>query len=96
LSGRKIVGARSNGDENATENDLYIKFLDVRIDYVNYQLILSIHFIDAKTNAEFATIPARHYYGNASGITEVLNAALDEVGKKVQVEVAGEPQGKKQ
>jgi hypothetical protein len=96
LSGRKIAAAKSNGDENASGNDLYIKFSDVRIDYDNYQLILSIHFIDPKTNAEIAMIPARPYYGNASGITEVLNAALDEVGKRVQVEVADEPRGKKQ
>ena len=96
MSGRKIAAAKSNGDENATGNDLYIKFSDVRIDYDNYQLILSIHFIDPKTNAEIAMIPARPYYGNASGITEVLNAALDEVGKRVQVEVADEPRGKKQ
>ena len=96
LSGRKIAAAKSNGDENATGNDLYIKFSDVRIDYDNYQLILSIHFIEHKTNAEIAMIPARPYYGNASGITEVLNAALDEVGKRVQVEVADEPRGKKQ
>jgi hypothetical protein len=96
LSGRKIAGAKSNGDENTMGSDLYITFSDVRIDYVNYQLILSIHFIDAKTNAEIATVPARPYYGNASGITEVLNAALDEVGKKIHVEVTDESgKGKK-
>ena len=96
LSGRKIAGAKSNGDENTMGSDLYIKFSDVRIDYINYQLILSIHFIDPKTNAEIATIPARPYYGNASGITEVLNAALDEVGKKIHVEVTGKSgKGKK-
>jgi hypothetical protein len=63
LTGHKIAAAKNNGDENATGNDLYIKFSDVRIDYGNYQLILSVHFIDPKTNAEIATITARPYYG---------------------------------
>jgi hypothetical protein len=96
LSGRKIAAAKNKGDENVAGNYLYIKFSDVRIDYVNYQLILAIHFIDPKTKAEIASIPVRPYYCDAYGITECLNAALGEVGKKVQVEVAGEPRGKKQ
>ena len=57
--------------------------------------ILSIHFIDPKTNAEIESIPVRPYYGNASGITEVLNAALEEVGKKLQAEVTIESKKKK-
>ncbi len=95
LPGRIITAAKGKGDENAAGNDLYIKFSDVRIDYDNYQLILSIHFIDPKTNSEIATIPVRPYYGDASGISEYLKAALDEVGTKLQVEVTGELQGKK-
>jgi hypothetical protein len=89
LPGRTIAAAKNKGDENAAENDLYIKFSDVRIDYDNYQLFLSIHFIDPKTKSEIASIPARPYYGDASGILECLIAALDEVGTKLQVEVTG-------
>jgi hypothetical protein len=95
LHGRIVTAAKGKGDENAAGDDLYIKFSDVRIDYDNYQLILSMHFIDPKTNSEIASIPARPYYGNASGISEYLKAALDEVGTKVQVEVTGELQSKK-
>jgi hypothetical protein len=95
LPGRIITASKGKGDENAAGDDLYIKFSDVRIDYDNYQLILSIHFIDPKTNSEIATIPVRPYYGNASGISEYLKAALDEVAIKIQVEVTGELQGKK-
>jgi peptidoglycan/xylan/chitin deacetylase (PgdA/CDA1 family) len=54
VPGRTITSAKDKGDENAAGNDLYIKFSDVRVDYNNYHLILSIHFIDPKTNSEIA------------------------------------------
>ena len=91
VSGRTITAAKDRADENAAGNDLYIKFSDVRIDYNNYHLILSMHFIDPKTNTEIATIPVRPYYGNDWGFRNYLKAALDEVCTKVQVEVTGEP-----
>ncbi len=95
LPGRTITAAKDKGDENAAGNDLYIKFSDVHVDYDNYHLILAIHFIDPKTNAEIASIPVRPYYGNDWGLANYLKAALDEVGIKLQVEVTGELKGKK-
>jgi hypothetical protein len=95
VPGRTIASAKDKGDENAAGNDLYIKFSDVRVDYNNYHLILSIHFIDPKTNSEIAMIPVRPYYGNDWGLKNYLKAALDEVGTKVQVEVTGETPVKK-
>jgi hypothetical protein len=95
VPGHTITAAKDKDDENAAGNDLYIKFSDVRVDYDNYHLILSIHFIDPKTNSEIASIPVRPYYGNAWGLQNYLKAALDEVGTKVQVEVTGVAQGKK-
>jgi hypothetical protein len=95
VPGRTIIAAKDKDDENAVGNDLYIKFSDVRVDYNNYHLILSIHFIDPKTNVEIGTIPVRPYYGNDWGLKNYLKAALDEVGTKMQVEVAGELQAKK-
>jgi len=82
-------------NEIAAASDLYIKFSDAHVDYENEHLVLSIHFIDLKTNSEIASIPVRPYYGNASGIKNYLRAALDEVAKKLQVEVTGETPGKK-
>jgi hypothetical protein len=58
-------------------------------------LILSIHFIDPRTNAELAAIPVRPYYGDGRGLTGDLKAALEEVGTKLQVEVTGDAPGKK-
>jgi|SRR5580658_1211484 hypothetical protein len=95
LPGRTITAAKNKLEENTAGNDLYIKFSDVRVDYDNYHLILSIHFIDPKTNAEIGSIPTRPYYGNDWGLKNYLKAALDEVGTKLQVEVTGESQGKK-
>jgi hypothetical protein len=92
---RTITSAKDKADENAAGNDLYIKFSDVRVDYNNYHLILSIHFIDPKTNSEIAVIPVRPYYGNDWGLKNYLKAALDEVGTKVQVEVTGQSAEKK-
>ena len=95
LPGRTITAAKDSENEIVAASDLYIKFSDVRVDYENDHLILSIHFIDLKTNSEIASIPVRPYYGNASGIKSYLKAALDEVAKKLQVEVTGETQSKK-
>jgi hypothetical protein len=95
LQDRSITGAKDKADENIAGNDLYIKFSDVKVDYDNEHLILSIHFIDPKTNSEIASIPARPYYGDGHNVTESLKAALDEVGTKLQVEVTGQVPGKK-
>lgn len=95
LPGRTITSARDKSDEDAVSNDLYIKFSKAQVDYDNYHLILSIHFIDPKTNTELATIPLRPYFGDASGLRNYLRAALDEVGIKLQVEVTGKAPGKK-
>jgi hypothetical protein len=95
LHGRTITAAKDKADENTSGNDLYIKFSDVRVDYDNEHLVLSIHFIDPKTNGEIASIPVRPYYGDGHNVTEYLKAALDEVGTKLQVEVTGKSPGKK-
>jgi hypothetical protein len=40
-------------------------------------------------------IPARPYYGNDWGFKGFMNAAVDKVCEKVQVEVTGVQRGKK-
>ncbi len=89
LQGRTVVAAKQKGDEGAAAHDLYIKFTGVRVDYDNYYLHLAMTFIDPKTNKELATVPLRPYYGNDWGFVKYLRAALDEVGRKVEVEVTG-------
>jgi hypothetical protein len=95
LHGRTVTATKGTGDENASADDLYIMFSDVRVDYDHEHLILSIHFLDPKTNSEIASIPVRPYYGDGHNVPEYLKAALDEVGTKLQVEVTGEAPGKK-
>ena len=50
LPGRTITAASNKADENAASSDLYIKFSDAQVDYDHEHLILSLHFIDPKTN----------------------------------------------
>jgi len=90
VPGRTVGAAKEKSDDNAAGYDLYIKFADVRIDYDDYYLYASIHFIDPKTNSEYGVIPMRAYYGNAWGFVNYLRAALDEVNLKLSVEIAGE------
>jgi hypothetical protein len=89
VADRTVTAAKSKDDVNAAGNDLYIKFQDVRIDYEHYHLIIGIHFIDPKTNTEIGMIPARPYYGNDWGFKGFMNAAVENVCEKVQVEVTG-------
>ena len=95
VDGKTVVGAKEKGDENAAGYDLYLKFSDVLIDYNNYHLYLSIHFIDPKTNAEIGSLPARPYFGNDWGLVNYLKSALDEASQKIKVEIVGGEQQKK-
>ena len=95
LPGKAVDGAKGKGDENAAGYDLYVRLSDVMIDYNNYHLNLSIHFIDPNTNTEIGSIPARPYFGNDWGFVNYLKAALDEVSQKIKVEVTGETPQKK-
>ncbi len=95
LAGRTVTAAKDKKDENGAGQDLYVKFSDVHVDYDNYLLYLSIHFIDPKTNAEIASVPLRPYYGNDWGFEKYLRAALEEVNLKIQVEITGEAPKKK-
>jgi hypothetical protein len=92
---RNVTVAKDKDDVNSAGYDLYIKFQDVNIDYEYYHLIVGIHFIDPKTNAEIAMIPARPYYGNEWGFKDFMIAALDKVCEEVQIEVSGIPQKRK-
>jgi hypothetical protein len=95
LPGRTITGAKDKEDENAADNDLYVKFSDVFVDMDNYQLRLSIHFIDPKTNSEIASIPVRTYSERVCDFVNCLRGELDKVGVKLQAEITGEPKEKK-
>lgn len=89
LSGREVTAAKDNGDENAAGNDLYIKFSDVSIDKDSYGIKLSIHFIDPKTNAEIGSIPTHLYRRKRMfQFAKYMTGALEEVGQKIEVEVA--------
>jgi hypothetical protein len=89
LTGRTVTAAKSSADQDAAGQDLAIKFSDARIDYDNYLLYVSIHFLDPKTNTEIAVVPVRGYYGDAWGLDGYLEVALKEVGRRIQTEITG-------
>jgi len=84
LTDRKVTGAAFKEDENFVGNDLFIKFSDVLIDYNNYNLYLTIDFIDVKTQKILYTFPKTSYYGSAWGFENYFRAALEEVNKKIK------------
>jgi len=95
LAGRTVTVAKDRSDENAAGNDLYIKFSDVNIDHDYYGIRLSIHFIDPKTNTEIASVPSRLYYEKRWFKFQLyMRAALDDVSRKLQVELTDELRGR--
>ncbi|MGA3161352.1 MAG: hypothetical protein ABSC77_09045 [Terracidiphilus sp.] len=91
LPGRTVVTAKNKGDEDTTGCDLYIKFSDVHVDKSTFGISLSIHFIDPKTGTEIASVPSHLYYEKRMWeFTRYMQAALEDVGKRVQAEVTGE------
>jgi hypothetical protein len=95
LPGYNITGAKDKDDVSTTGCDLYVKFSDAYVDYDNYHLVIAIHFIDPKTNAEIGLIPARPYYGSNWGLQGYLEYALKEVATKMTVEITGALPSKK-
>jgi hypothetical protein len=94
LAGRTITLVKDKGDENAAGNDLYIKFSDATFG-ADYRLRVSVHFIDPKTNSEIASIPLKTYTGRLCGLVSCLDKELEEVGRKLQLDVTGDTKKKK-
>jgi hypothetical protein len=88
LSGRTMTAAKSQGDENTAENDVYVKFSDVVYDH-GYRLHLSIHFIDLKSNTEIGSIPLKTYTAHMCGLEGCLIKELDKVSEDLQKDFAG-------
>ena len=89
LPGKTIIAAKGPEENKPAGCDVIIRFSDVRIDYNEYHLFLSIHFIDPKSGTEIGVIPVRPYYGNDWGLRGYLNETLKEIGVKLNVEVNG-------
>ncbi len=89
LPNRTLVPAKNKDDEDAKGCDLYVKFTDVKVDYDNYTLTLAIHFIDPKSGQEIGLIGAHPYSGSTKGPRGSFAVALQQVGQKLHVEIAG-------
>lgn len=95
LKGRNVTAARNPAESPPPDQDLFIRFSKVKVDYDNLYLVLGIEFIDPRTNAVLGTIPVREYYKGIFwtpwGFERYLYNDLDEVALKLQVEVTGKP-----
>lgn len=90
LEGRTVTAAKDKSDENAAGNDLYIKFSGASVDGNSYGIRTAIQFIDPKTNAEIASVPSRLYFEKREWKFQLyLQAAMEDIAKKVAVEVTG-------
>jgi hypothetical protein len=91
LANRQITGAKDRSDENASGQDLHVKFSDVRFDVDSYRLDVSIHFIDPKSGSELASLPLRAYRSGHFSVDSCLHGALEKLAEKLQEEVARPP-----
>lgn len=90
LEGRTVTLAKDRNDENAAGNDLYIKFSGASIVGNSYGVRTAIQFIDPQTNAVIASIPSRLYFEKREWKFQLyLQAAMEDIARKVAVEVTG-------
>ena len=90
LEGRTVTAAKDKIDENAAGSDLYIKFAGASVDGNSYGIRTAIQFIDPKTNAVIASVPSRLYFEKREWKFQLyLQAAMEDIARKVAVEVTG-------
>ena len=87
LAGRTLTMAKNKEDENATGNDLYIKFTNVSEDK-GYRLHIAVHFIDPKTSNELAVIPEDRYGAHVCGLEGCIEKELGKVGELLHKQVS--------
>jgi hypothetical protein len=91
LGGRKVVVAKDKDDPVAAGVALAIKFSEVLVDIEEYELQLAVHFMDARTGSELSSIPIRRYPGGVGGFERHIGKGLEQVGRKLQMEVTRVP-----
>jgi hypothetical protein len=89
LSGRTVAGAKDKNDIGTAGNDFYIKFSDVQFDH-KYQLHLSVHFIDLKTNSEVGSIPLESHGAHFCSLSGCLDKELAQVREQMQKQLVGD------
>jgi hypothetical protein len=79
LSCGEVHVAQNESDTDFGKADLYIKFTDAFVDWDNYYLYMTIHFIETAGNNEVYVLKKGKFYGNAAGFTNYLNAAMTSI-----------------
>lgn len=93
LPARQVTGAKDRSDENASSQELHVRFSDVRFDVRSYRLFLSIHFIDAKSGLELVSVPLEGYRGGHFSVANCLQGALKQVADRLKKEISRSPKG---
>ena len=88
LAGRQITGAKNRSDENASGQELHVRFSEVRFDVESYRLFVSVHFIDPKSGLELASLPIQGYRGGHFSVSSCLRGALEKLARAVEAKVA--------
>ena len=93
LPKRTVVAAKHRTDTDAAGSDLQIRFSDVRVPAKRRtELYLAIHFIDVKSGVEIGSVPIRKYrFGTLGGFERHLEDALDQLSRKIFVELTEVP-----
>lgn len=91
LPGRQIAGANSRSADDASGQDLHVRFSDVRFDTDSYRLFVAVHFIDPQSGLELASLPVQGYRGGHFSVSNCLQGALEKLAEKVREEIAQSP-----
>jgi hypothetical protein len=88
LRGYEVVGAKNRLDGYKGEQDLEVKFTDVRFDVDTYGLYATIVVIDSKTGTELVKIPKGNFRGGHFSVVSCLNGAFEKLAQRVAKEVS--------
>ncbi|MCG8335897.1 MAG: hypothetical protein MJE63_15385 [Proteobacteria bacterium] len=83
LQNKKVSFTQEKNDKKYPSGGLLITFDDAGIDYNNYNLHLSLKFIDLKTKEVLHTVSKKAYYGNQWEFKGYLSYALDKVSQQI-------------
>jgi len=90
LNNINLTVAKSARSSTNSRSGLLVKFREVYVDYDNYNLHLTIDYIDLNSKRLLKTVKREAYYGNNWGLTGYLSYALDEVSERITWDILQE------
>lgn len=84
IKGWEITGALSDTDKSFPDEGLFIRFSDVRVDYNDYIVYLTIEFVDLKSEQVLYKIPNTGYKGKIWGFENFVTLSLKQVAAAIE------------